>query len=282
MVIKVIWLGNRWLGWLLSVWLAIPAYGQSGEQTAWQAVTDSLNRYKNQPAGQLLIRTGEQLLGIPYEARTLDRDSTEQLIVYLNGLDCTTFVENTLAITQTARQPEPSFPAFTNALQRIRYRNGEISGYPSRLHYFSEWLHNNQQKGILTDITAEIGGKPYPKTLNFMSTHRKAYPALASNVVYRQIIQTEKQLNQHKRTYIPKTDVRRLESQLRDGDIIAITTPIVGLDVVHVGFAVRRNGRVHLLHASTDEKKVVVSQQPLAEYLLTHKNQSGIMVARVK
>jgi hypothetical protein len=52
------------------------------------------------------------------------------------------------------------------------------------------------------------------------------------------------------------------------------------LDVVHVGFAKRHNNRIHLLHASLDEKKVVISSKPLAEYLIGNKNQSGIMVAR--
>jgi hypothetical protein len=50
-----------------------------------------------------------------------------------------------------------------------------------------------------------------------------------------------------------------------------------------VGLAVRQpNGRIHLMHASSDQRKVVITRYPLSNYLLYHKHLSGIRVARLR
>jgi hypothetical protein len=234
------------------------------------------------PISEQIIHAGKGFLGTPYEARTLENTPEEQLIVYFKGLDCTTFVENSLAIALTSAQNDYSFDTYTQTLQRIRYRGGRLNAYPSRLHYFSDWLYDNEQKGLIEEITQRVGGKPLVKTINFMSTHRSSYAQLANDTYWQAIQQHEKAINERPHYYIPKNEVTRMENQLADGDIIAITTGIAGLDIVHVGLAVRQNGRIHLMHASTDEKRVVISKQPLADYLLAHKTQTGIRVARVK
>jgi hypothetical protein len=72
-----------------------------------------------------------------------------------------------------------------------------------------------------------------------------------------------------------------LEEQIRDGDLIAMTTNTEGLDVQHVGFAVRVKNRIHLLHASSKEGKVVLSKKTLYRHLMQSKVRSGIMVARI-
>jgi len=80
---------------------------------------------------------------------------------------------------------------------------------------------------------------------------------------------------------IPKKRVRGLEARIRDGDLIAITTTTEGLDVQHVGLAARVKNRVHLLHASSVEGKVVLSKETLNRYLTESSTRSGIIVARI-
>jgi hypothetical protein len=247
----------------------------------WQKTAAQLKAKKTLPLPQLVVNAGQQWLGTPYVAHTLERPEGERLVINLRQQDCTTFLENTLAMAAIMKEENPDFERYLAKLQQIRYRNGQVQGYPSRLHYFSEWLYENEKNGQLQVITSQLGGKPYVKPLNFMSAHRTSYPALKDEASYRQIGKIEEVLNTRQYCYIPKAQVSNIESQLQDGDIIAITTGIQGLDVVHVGFAKKHNNRIHLLHASVDEKKVVVSSKPLSEYLLGNKNQSGIMVARV-
>jgi hypothetical protein len=74
--------------------------------------------------------------------------------------------------------------------------------------------------------------------------------------------------------------VKNIAGKIKNGDIIAITTKIKGLDISHTGFAVWKNKDLHLLHASQDAGKVVISRKNLSQYLLDNKNQSGIMVLR--
>ncbi|MEO0585624.1 MAG: N-acetylmuramoyl-L-alanine amidase-like domain-containing protein [Bacteroidota bacterium] len=131
-------------------------------------------------------------------------------------------------------------------------------------------------------MTLDIGGIPYEKQINFMSTHRSSYSRLERNDAnWQDIREVEVRLNQQSFFYIPKGYIRNLENNIETGDLIAITTSINGLDIVHTGFAYRKNGRIHLLHASTGSKQVEISAKPLFEYMAGIRHQSGIMVARL-
>jgi hypothetical protein len=155
-----------------------------------------------------------------------------------------------------------------------------LQGYPSRLHYFSDWIHDNHKKGIVRDITIKIGGKSYRKPLTFMTTHPELYPPLNEATHLRRMKSVERNISKRPLSFISKKTLRCLEGQIRDGDLIAITTNAEGLDVQHVGLAVRVKNRVHLLHASSQEGKVVLSKKTLYRHLMQSKVCSGMMVAR--
>ncbi|RMG22151.1 MAG: DUF1460 domain-containing protein [Bacteroidetes bacterium] len=235
------------------------------------------------PIHELALEVGTHFLGTPYQAHTLETEGEEQLVIELEGLDCTTFIENVVVFSRLAKLGHTSFEAFERELERIRYRNGSRNGYSSRLHYFTEWIQNNEEKGIIRDVSKEIGGIPYQKPLNVMSTHRDSYRQLAEQAHYAAIVQIEQQLNQTQRPryYLPKERLQSLESGLQDGDLVAITTTIKGLDVVHTGMVKWQDGRPHLFHASSKNKKVEISDEPLADYLMASKIRSGIIVCRL-
>ncbi|CAN0602836.1 unnamed protein product, partial [Ectocarpus sp. 12 AP-2014] len=150
-----------------------------------------------------------------------------------------------------------------------------------RLHYFSEWIANNAEKGLLKDITGEIGGAAITKDINFMSTHRDLYPFLADDVNFSKIKASENYLNNQAICVLVQGDIAANEHLIQTGDIIALATSINGLDVTHTGIATReKDGRIHLLHASTGSMEVEVSKKPLADYLKGIKSNTGIMVAR--
>ncbi|MEL6132437.1 MAG: N-acetylmuramoyl-L-alanine amidase-like domain-containing protein [Bacteroidota bacterium] len=233
--------------------------------------------------GELAAAIGKRFLGTPYVGKTLEVGEKESLVIYLQGLDCTTFLENVVVLTRLQQQGTLNIEAFYDALQNLRYRSGELKGYPSRLHYFSEWLIDNERKGWIKNITQDIGGIAYEKEIDFMSTHRSSYAQLETDDAHWQAIQqVEASLNEHTLSYIPKDKIRALEKNIQTGDLIAITTSIQGLDIVHTGFAYRKNGRIHLLHASTGSKRVEISIKPLHEYMAGIRHQSGIMVARLE
>lgn len=230
---------------------------------------------------ELAIEIGKKFLKTPYVEKTLELPGAEKLVINLTGLDCTTFVETVITLTRLAEESEFTFEEFEKELAHLRYRDGVNKGYPSRLHYFSDWIYENQAKGIIKDITVDIGGSPYPNAPSFMSENPKFYAQLVDPANLATIKTTESEIKERSYFYIPKAEIAKLEKSIQSGDIIAITTSMSNLDIVHTGFAIEKNGRIHLMHASSKNSEVEISELPLADYLKANKTQSGIIVSRL-
>ena len=239
------------------------------------------NGFAGKPMGEIAARVGISFLGAPYVEHPLDPPGEEHLVVNLHAFDCVTFVETSLALARCVKAMASSYKDYERELQRIRYRGGALKGYASRLHYFSEWIRDNEHKRIARDITQSLGGRSYRKVLNFMTSHRGSYPQLAADEVYRQIQGIESGLLQFPLSAVSRGDVQRAERRIRSGDIIGIATSIDGLDVTHTGMAVAEGGRVRFLHAPLSGGTVVMSDGSLAEYVMRlGPSATGIMVAR--
>jgi len=251
-----------------------------------KAILDGLlshySRYQEIPVSALICKIGNSFKGAPYKAHTLEKE-TEELVVNLREFDCTTFVESCLAISRGIHSGHTDYEYFKNELKEIRYHNGDIDGYTSRIHYFSDWIQTNDRKEIVSDMSRELGGIAFPGAVDFMSTHPGAYRQLEADSALISILRKQEQeISSREMYYIPETRIQEMESLLMEGDIIGITTNIKGLDIVHVGILVRKSERAHLLHASSTAKKVILSEKNLEDYLKTNKSATGIMVARPK
>jgi len=268
----------------------VHTFSQEGDSTL--LLNDSLIYYQkvellkpviSENTGELIVKTALSFEGTPYVGKTLEGNSVESLVVNLHELDCSTFIESCLAIVLSEKSGNPTFSVFKDNLLKMRYREGKINSYESRLHYFTDWIYDNQQKGVIKDITKKLGGIPFKKEINFMSTHPVYYDQLKNDTVKVAAIRRfEKKINSRKYFYIPKEEVKNIEPRLEEGMIVAITSGVNGLDIAHVGFLVKVNSRIHLLHASSDFKKVMVSEKPLSDYLAGNKKQTGIMVLKVE
>jgi len=245
----------------------------------FQLVVDK--RLTKKPIGDVMVAIGNSFVGTKYEAHTLEVAQPEKLVVNLRGFDCTTYVESCLALARAAKMKHPTVKKFMEQLQLIRYRGGKINGYPSRLHYFTDWIYDGQKKGIVKDITKSLGGIPYKKKIDFMTTHRSAYKQLKNEQFYKKMGEIEKELKKRKLYYIPEDSVAKIENKLKDGDIVAFTTSIPGLDVSHVAMVIKmNNGQTRILEAPDVGLRVKLSYVPLSEYVLNNKRQTGIIVAR--
>jgi len=241
----------------------------------------NLKQTKASSLGDTIALVGQSFLGTPYVEKTLEVGDTETLVINFGGLDCTTFVENVMAFSIMLKDQQSTFDSFTGNLETVRYRNGSLNGYPSRLHYFTEWIRNNEKKGLVKDITAELGGVELEKSINFMGTHRELYPFLANDTNFEAMLAVEKELAKEKLCYLPKDQIESKEQLIKSGDIIALATSIKDLDVTHTGIAIHQpDGRLHLLHASSKNGEVEISELPLADYLKNIKSNIGIIVAR--
>ncbi|MBW3553565.1 MAG: DUF1460 domain-containing protein [Gemmatimonadetes bacterium] len=231
--------------------------------------------------GAAMARIGRRFVGAPYTPHTLDPPGPERLIVNLREFDCVTYLENLLALGRLIRDGSPTFPSFVEELRRIRYRDGVLDGYTSRLHYFSEWIRDNAEKGLVREITAELGGVRDTEPINFMTSHASDYANLKGQPErLAEIRQVEQRLSARPRFYIPEGRIEGIAEGIRDGDIIAATSTVAGLDIAHTGLALWLDGRLHLMHAPLVGKSVEISTRPLAGRIQRIDGQDGIMVAR--
>lgn len=234
------------------------------------------------PINEVIIAIAKSFIGTDYAPNTLEKGEKENLVIHLTGLDCYTFLESSLVLARCIKEGKTSFQDYENELMKIRYRNGKIDEYPSRLHYFSDWLYDMNKRGIGKSITKEIGGLPYKKKIDFMSTHVSSYKQLKDNPKFvDEIAAIEKQISSRKYYYIPQNKIADIENKIESGDIIGITTNVDGLDIAHTGIAIRMDdGRIHLLHAPNVGYKVQITEKPLADYIKGNKKQTGIMVLK--
>ena len=241
------------------------------------------NKLSTLPINEIIIEIGKSFLGTDYAASSLEKGEEEKLVINLTGLDCYTFLESSLVFARCIKKGETSFEDFQRELTNIRYRDGKLKEYPSRLNYFSDWIYDMNERGIGEDITKELGGKPFTKKINFMSNHIDSYKQLKCNPEFvDEIVKIEKEIRSQGYYYIPQEDIFLMEDKIQDGDIIGITTNIEGLDIAHTGIAIRMDdGRIHLMHAPNVGYKVQITEKPLADYIKGNKKQTGIMVLRV-
>ncbi len=240
------------------------------------------NNFTEKSLNEIIIEIGKSFIGLEYEAHTIEKGDKENLVIHLTGLDCYTFLESSLVFARCIKKEDTSFTCYQNEVENIRYRDGKLKDYISRLHYFSEWIYEMDKRGIGENITEKIGGEPYEKEIDFMSTHPDSYERLQKNPDFvNEIVLVEEEISSLKHYYIPQDRITEIEGKLQSGDIIGITTNISGLDISHTAIAIRsESGRIHLLHAPTVGKKIQVSDKPMAEYIQSINHQTGIMVLR--
>lgn len=228
-----------------------------------------------------------KFIGIPYVAHTLEVNDDERLVVNTRELDCTTLVETVTALTLCAYSNETTYDAYCRHLQLMRYREGRIDDYTSRIHYFTEWIVENQKAGIVREIQSPNPPFTAVQTVkvDYMSRHPQSYKALKAHPEYLAAIKRmEQSITGLKFRYIPKAQVmdsKAMREAVRDGDIIAITCSKPGLDIAHLGFAVWHKDGLHMLNASMIHKKVVDEPMTLREYLSKHPSHTGIRIIRI-
>lgn len=277
---------------MIGVCLALTMMAQGRQLDAATAdslkICTMLKNSRQQPAdANLPLFFARGFLNRPYVAHTLEKGDKERLVVNTRELDCTTLVETVTALTKCAYQKKYTYAAYCAALQAMRYRKGKIDNYTSRIHYFTEWIAENSKAGLVTEI--QQPNPPFTAVqtvrVNYMSQHPQSYKALKAHPEYvPEIRRMEQRVSGQQFRYIPKERVGRsteLRNVVKDGDIIAITCNKVGLDIAHLGFAVWKNGNLHLLNASQLHKKVIEEPMTLWQYLRKHPSHTGIRIIRI-
>jgi hypothetical protein len=241
------------------------------------------------PLGPVAVRVGELAAGTPYVPYSLEEylrkggsPLQEPLSVSLAYFDCVTLVESCLAVARLARSDEtPTWMRFGQAIERMRYRGGKRTGYTSRLHYFSEWISDGEKRGLVRDISKELGGAADNRQLRFMTEHREQYPALRNDRLIDDVEEIERRISRTPRYVVAVERIPQIASRIETGDVLGFATRISGLDVTHTAFAYRdKEGTLRVLHAPLSGGAVEITRATLPEYVAAIRRASGILVAR--
>ena len=251
------------------------------DERIYQQIVDRAQRqnWEKGLMGEIVQHVAEELLGAEYQAGLLDRTTQETLVISLQQFDCLLFIETVLAIANNIALQDRSYQALSKKIEQQRYWQGKMNGYCSRLHYFSDWLEDNQKRGNVTNITRSLGGIDITKKLNFMTEHRSSYPNLVkSDRNFKCIAEVEDSLSTNF-NYIPTQNISQTYAQLQPGDVIGVATKIAGLDFTHTGFTYRQpNGKMGLIHASPAGQVVIAPD--LQNYIQNVPQAIGIVVSR--
>jgi hypothetical protein len=301
--------------------LSVNGYSQVYDSTPADSVLaekilTNLAQSRSLPTGQLMIMAGQQLLGQPYVAGTLDQGEEEKVRVYLTKTDCIIFVETCMNLAYAVKVygDRANFTELKDLIRLSRYRDGAVNYYSDRVHYTTEWIRQGEKRGIVEDLTLKLGGQIYDHPIFFMSKNYKSYKHLKnSDTDSRQaydlevISNVEKELNKTPYSYIPDADIPSMEKGIRTGDIIGYMSNTPGLDIAHVVMAyvhypdgtviygdqntdeVKAGAAFHggnplvgFMHASMGQMKVIVDPKTIAQYAKDSKSIDGIKVVRVK
>lgn len=236
-------------------------------------------------ANDLVVFYAKELLGKPYVAHTLEGE-TEMLTINIHQLDCTTFVETLYALTRTTLSGRFSWRDYAFNLENLRYRDGLMTDYSSRLHYISDWINNNRMRGNMREITSDIPtAVTKDKSINFMSSHSSSYASLKNDsAMIARIRKVEDGYRNYRMTYIRKSTLGRddVRAAMRSGDFVGLVTNIDGLDISHMGIIYKdERGEVFLLDASMSGGKVQLEEKPLSAYLKSSKSNIGVRLFRI-
>ena len=231
---------------------------------------------------ELVFKAAKSMYGTPYVANLLGlADQPERFRITVAKTDCILFVEAMLCLARTAAstQEGPAYDAFAKEMAHCRYRRPhKIEHFSDRIHYTTEWIRNLEARGIVKDITLELGGEVYDHPISYMSAHPSSYKMGVDDVA--RIKAVEANLNKEPMTLIPPERIAGLAGKVQSGDIICYVTGIDGLDISHVVIACVQSGELRFIHASSADLKVELDKKTVAQFVAGRRNCVGIKVVR--
>ena len=244
----------------------------------------SAEKWRKLPIGKVIGKVAMELAGTPWMPFTLDvSPDAEYCVVNLKGVDCFTFIENSLCLARMIKRVETSPEDLVNEVQFTLYREGKMGDFTTRLHYISDWFFDNEKKGVLKILTPELpGAETFPQKIDFMTKHPGSYKQLKSHPELTSGIKAaEDRINARSLKYLPMDSLKDAEHLLQTGDLVGVTTTKGGLDIGHCGLCLKdENGVVHFVDASSIRRKMRVTYEPEMVASLNRPQFTGVMIVR--
>lgn len=187
-----------------------------------------------------IARISEVFLGRPYVEGSLGGgpDLPEELGLSLEAFDCVTYIEVVLALARTQTTDE-----FVDAIRRIRYKDGKVD-WVHRNHYMVDWARNNEERGLIANLTAGPLTADKTCTLDLIA----GLPTKTASF-----------------RYFPNQSLDAVVERVETGDLIFFVSTRTTLDVFHTGLLIKRDGTILLRHATRTANAVI--EQDLSEFI---------------
>jgi hypothetical protein len=233
-----------------------------------------------EPFGELVLRAARAQVGKPY-VRPPETGQAESLLIDLDGFECVSLVDAALAVARCLWMDSADQACFEREMLGLRYRDGRIEDFSSRLHYYSEWLAEQDAHGRIELLSEQLGGQHTPFTFDYMSQRAQRYPAMQDPEIAARIAAVEQRLSAEDRVWLDREAIAPIHDQLQNGDIVAIVGNRPGIFIRHVGIVdIAPDGRPRLLHASSLLERVAVSKGSVSSYVLWNDRRLGAVFAR--
>jgi hypothetical protein len=245
----------------------------------------SAEKWTQLPIGDLMGKIAHEFEGTPYVGFTLETSKDqESCVVNLKGLDCVTFFEDTLCMARMLKHGKSKPADLLAEVQHTRYRGGKMGDFTTRLHYTTDWMFDNEKKGVVKILAPGLpGAQPFTQKVGIMSAKPVNYRQLGAHPeLVPTIKKIEDQINSRQLMYIPLDKIADAEPLLKTGDIIGVATKEPGIDIAHTGLCIKDDqGIVHFMDASSSRRNMRVTFEiQLNKALHWSSKLTGAMFAR--
>lgn len=186
----------------------------------------------------------------------------EHLVVSLSQVDCTTAIEDVLALALCYRDGRTTLADLKDYYRRMHYRDGVIS-FATRNHYFTWIMQSAIKEGFVERISPDEPVYPFTGQMdiqpNYMTRNKHLFrPQMEDEKNYQAIALRQQQRVRF--TYIPRELLNMPQDSelgvIRDGDILAVACDqqswARGVEIKHLLIAKWMEGRLHFYHAARE------------------------------
>ena len=243
-------------------------------------------KWEQLPIGQCMTKVAMELQGTPYVGFTLELDKDHEICsVNLNGLDCVTFFEDTLDFSRMLKKGGRTPAAMLEEVTLTRYRGGKMGDFTTRLHYTTDWMYDNEKKGVVKVLAPELpGAAKFTQPVGIMSQQPKNYRQLVAHPEFVPVIKKiEDEINSRDTMYVPMDKLGEAQAKLQSGDIVGVATTEEGIDIAHTGLVIAdESGMLHFMDASSAKRnmKVTFEKGPISKAFNWSSKLTGAVFAR--
>ena len=238
----------------LALLLAAAPVSHMSEQQLDRAIA---NAHLVPAVGERVERLSALFVGVPYGDLPLGEGTgIEPYPRWRTDLvDCQTFVETVLAMANAK-----SLARARAILDDIRYAGDppQVS-FATRNHFTeAQWLPSNAEKGYLREETLDIDPRAPATTLSLHRGDWDKLPAL-KRLTTAKVPEGDFRIH-----YLTLDEAKRRASSIEPGSVLLVVRehdPNRVVRVSHMGFVVRRDGRLYVRHASTGDQRRVIDME---------------------